>query len=430
MCPARDQRAAWARRALRYGRALDGQTPRVNRSFELVTSPGSAETKPSRPRQTVGARPTAKILFLSQGRATESVAMGHVRVTHAIQTGGAGVTPAARYCFSELPPFALWERLLLRRVPGLGERDLWRLRWHLARSHKARRLLTRHLHRSDPDVVHVTTDQVALLLSDLQRRVPCVPSLDSTTMDWLRMLRGLGLDETPADLKPLEALERKALRDAPLSIAWTATVRARIKALAPDAAVEVLHPGLDLETFRPISKPSRSAPLRVLFVGGDWERKGGPDVVTALGPQLGHSTMLDIVTSADVAAQEGVTVHRLGPASPALLELFQRADILCLPTRCDAVPWVVIEALACGVPVIASDIGSIAELVGPGGATFRTGDVAALRDAVGTMAESPALRSSMSQAARARAEAMYDARANTPRLFDLLRTVAVARHGA
>jgi glycosyltransferase involved in cell wall biosynthesis len=367
---------------------------------------------------------TSRILFLGQGRATEGVAMGHVRVEHAIETGLPGVGRAFARRTVEVPPFSFWEGLLVRRFPGLGERDLYRLRWHLVRSLGARRLLRRHLRHGRPDVVLVTTDQVSLLLSDLQQEVPCVLSLDSTTIDWLRMLLSIGTDETPAELLPLEAMERRALRRAPLSIAWTETIRSRAQQLAPGARVEVLHPGLDLETFSPGRGTRAGGPFRVLFVGGAWERKGGNDLLRALGPLLGDAVHLDVVTSGEVSPREGMSVHRLGPASPELLELFRTSDVLRLPTYCDAVPWVVVEALACGLPVVASDVGSIAELVGEGGLTFRAGDLDALRDSVLRLADSPAERSAMAAAARAGAEARYDARVNTPRLFDLLDDVA------
>ncbi len=81
--------------------------------------------------------------------------------------------------------------------------------------------------------------------------------------------------------------------------------------------------------------------------------------------------------------------HRLRPGDAALRELFRRADVLCLPTFRDAVPWVVIEAFASGTPVIGSDAGALPEFIGAGserGMVVTKGDVPAL-----------GLRSSMSR---------------------------------
>jgi len=85
----------------------------------------------------------------------------------------------------------------------------------------------------------------------------------------------------------------------------------------------------------------------------------------------------------------------------------------------------VVEALACGVPVISTAIGSIPEVVGEeAGLITRPGDIEGLRDAIGTLSEDAALRRAMGQAARARAEAKYDARANTRAWLAALAAVA------
>lgn len=391
-------------------------------STDSTTAPSAPAICPLDPAD---ARPR-RILLLGQGRATSGVAMGHIRVTHAIEVGAAHVDTPMEYGFVDVPPFSLRDRVLARRIPGLDELDFFRLRWHLLRSLAARRLASRHLLEHEPDVIYVITDQVSLLMSGLQPQVPCVPSLDSTTLDWLRMLRAIGINDTPIDLRTLATMERRALTQAPLSIAWTQTVRRRAQQLAPEARVEVLHPGLDLERFRPGSpRPSR-APLRVLFVGGAWERKGGPDLLAALDPLLGREVALDVVTSAVVHERPGVNVHRLSPASDELLSLFRQADMVCLPTSCDAVPWVVVEALACGVPVVASDVGSIPELVDDAGLIFPVGAVRSLREAITTLAGDPGRREAMGARARTSAERRFDARVNTPRLFELLDGVARA----
>ena len=97
----------------------------------------------------------------------------------------------------------------------------------------------------------------------------------------------------------------------------------------------------------------------MLFVGGRWEQKGGPELLDALRPELGRTVDLDVVTSASPPPMPGVTVHSGRPGSTLIAELFARADVFCLPTAVDAVPWVVLEAMASGVPVVASSVGSI-----------------------------------------------------------------------
>jgi glycosyltransferase involved in cell wall biosynthesis len=354
------------------------------------------------------------VLFLGQGRAGPSNAMGHARAVAALELGMAYSDVPLEYRFEEVPALARWERALVRAIPRLPDGGRQTLRWHLMRSYRARRIAEAQVRHARPDLIQVTTSQVSLLLGDdLQRRVPVVFSNDITTSDWLRLLRGIPEEAPlPAYLGRLADLERRALNRAALCIAWTDSVMRRVRALAPAANVMALHPGLDLETFRPRVGPRPPGPLRILFVGSRWERKGGPELLAALGPLLGAGVELDVVTTEAIPQGPGIDVHRLQSGSDALVRLFQRADIFCLPSRADAVPWVVLEALACGVPVISSAIGSIPEMVGDAGLLTRPGDVEGLRDAIGTLSEDPARRTAMGEAARARAEERYDVRAN------------------
>jgi len=367
-----------------------------------------------------------KVLFLDQGRTTSGTAMGHVRVQHALAAALPGLATDLRTVRSEVPAFTLAQRLFARPVRSLHGWDLWAVRWHLARSWAARQLVKRSIVTTRPDVAHITTDQVALLLSDVQDNLPCVPSLDILTLDWVRLVQRIPPEAAlPAFLRPLAYLERRALERAPLCIAWTATIADSIARLAPKAKTEILHPGLDLETLRPIRKPAVGRPMRVLFVGGRWQAKGGPALVRALRPELGSRVTLDVVTTESIDVADGMYVHAAKPGSADLADLFARADIFCLPTSADAVPWVVLEAMASGVPVVSTRIGSIPEMLGgQAGLAVEPGDIDGLRRALHTLLEDAELRTSMGEAGRARAEELYDARKNTPELIDRLASVA------
>jgi len=306
------------------------------------------------------------------------------------------------------------------------------VRWFLLRGLLARRCIQEHLDgAAPPDVVHVTTSTIAFMLPRLQRRVACVPSLDTLAIDWTNMINGLPPGARgPLPLRVLEPLERRALETAPLSIAWTDTVARRVKAVAPKAAVATLHPGIDLTEFTPRSPQSRAeGPVRVLFVGGRWKDKGGPDLLAALGPQLGREVVLDAVTPERLPVQEGLAVHEATPGSSLVTDLFARADVFCLPTTVDASPFVITEAMASCVPVVAADTASIPELVGAGGLIVPQRDPAELSRALQALISDPALRARLGAEGRARVEAHYDARVNTPKLVSLLREVA-ERHPA
>jgi glycosyltransferase involved in cell wall biosynthesis len=366
-----------------------------------------------------------RALFVEQGRAMEGAAMGLVRVLHAVRAGLEEAGGEVELDELSIRPFTRGERRFVRYVPGLEGGGFGSVRWHLARGWVARREIEERLRERPADVVHLITGQISLLLGDLAERIPVVPSLDTLTVDWARTRRRIPREaETPRYLKPLGVLEKRALARAPLSIAWTETVADAIRTLAPTAPIAVLHPGIDLRAFRPSSAERRSGPARVLFVGGRWVDKGGPQLIEALRPELGRTVELDVVTTRELEPLDGVRVHRGAPGSGTVADLFARADVFCLPTFSDATPFVVTEAMASGVPVISTRLNSIPELVGEAGLLVDPGDVDGLRGALEALLTDPARRADMGAAGRARAEAHYDARKNTARLMELLREVA------
>jgi glycosyltransferase involved in cell wall biosynthesis len=368
-------------------------------------------------------RDSLSILYVSQGRAREGNALGHARVRDAL-----ALEPppdGVRLGYEEIRPFSRLERLAVRPYPAPWGRDYWRLRWHLLRGFLARRAVEARVRPEPPDAILFVTEQITFLMGSIQRRFPTALSLDATTYDWLLTLEGLPLDGVaPPGLRWLRSMNRQALERAAVCVCWTDFVAQGVRRLSPTARTVVLHPGLDLEAFQPAPRPPDRPEVRMLFVGGNWSRKGGPDLLAALEPHLGDSVRLDVVTDHPVPQQPGVFVHRAAPASEEIRRLFAEADVCCLPSHADLVPWVVVEALASGLAVVASDIGSIPELVGDAGLTVPPGDVRELRQALETVAADEALRRRMGEAGRRQAEQRYDARRNMPELFGLLEEIA------
>jgi glycosyltransferase involved in cell wall biosynthesis len=103
------------------------------------------------------------------------------------------------------------------------------------------------------------------------------------------------------------------------------------------------------------------------------------------------------------------------------------ADILVAPSvptaegKREGLPVVLIEAMAAGVPVVASHLSGIPELVEDGvtGLTVTPGDSTALADAIGRLAADPDLRSRLAEAGRARVAADFDLDTNARRLIEL-----------
>jgi glycosyltransferase involved in cell wall biosynthesis len=132
-----------------------------------------------------------------------------------------------------------------------------------------------------------------------------------------------------------------------------------------DERIRVMPPGIDLERWYPHGDRHQTAndPLRLLFVGGDFVRKGGPMLVDVIRERFSGRCELDIVTYDDVSAAPGIRVHRAEPNSQLLRDLYARAELFVLPTRAEAFGLATVEALASGIPVVVSDIGGVRDIV-------------------------------------------------------------------
>ena len=86
------------------------------------------------------------------------------------------------------------------------------------------------------------------------------------------------------------------------------------------------------------------------------------------------------------------------------------SDLLVLPSFAEGVPVTLMEAMASGLPVIASQVAGVSELVEDGVSGFVTpaGDAATLSACLSTLLADPALRARMGEAGRAKVTAEFD----------------------
>jgi glycosyltransferase involved in cell wall biosynthesis len=364
-----------------------------------------------------------RALFLSEG-ALGIGTVGHARIEPAIRAGLAGRDDVqARYV--TLPPQGLVANSLARGVPGLGaaDLDLQAVRWHMVQAVRSRRLLERELRRAPVDVVHVVSHSIALGMVSAMRRVPVLLSADVGIWAYREFSLWAPLHpHSRAAMLPSLALERRALRSAALVLPWSEWARAGIELEAPGARCVTHHPGIDLTAFRPAPRRPRERP-RVLFVGGRFVQKGGQDVVDAVElVRRTHDVELDLATFEAVTPRPGVHVHP-GISREAVLDLLQQADVVVAPTHGDASPWAVLEAMACGATVISTSVGGVPELLGHGsaGVLVAPRDPRAIAAALTALIDDPQRRVALGQAARARAEELFDARRQATRLVELMR---------
>ena len=190
---------------------------------------------------------------------------------------------------------------------------------------------------------------------------------------------------------------------------------------APEDRVQALHVGMDLELWQRVPKPPHQVGrrLRILFVGGDFVRKGGPLLLEIFKTRFQDTAELHLVTKQapkDLPAH--VHVHAdFGPNDERLRQLYAEMDVMVVPTTADVGPlWAFMEAMAMGLPIIGTDIGATREIVknGETGFTMKVGDGAALREAIQRLCDHPELGREMGLRGRALIEKQYSAAVNVP----------------
>jgi glycosyltransferase involved in cell wall biosynthesis len=161
----------------------------------------------------------------------------------------------------------------------------------------------------------------------------------------------------------------------------------------------------------------------MLFVGGDFHRKGGNLLLEFMRSPSRPRCELHLVTQSAVTPQPDVFVHRgLMANSPELLALFRDADIFVLPTRADCLGVALMEAAATGLPSIATNVGGVPEAVRDGetGFVIPSGDSKALYNSLLTLLTNTDQRYRMGRAAFAVASDRFDAQRNNRRLLDFV----------
>ncbi|MFB2969038.1 glycosyltransferase family 4 protein [Aerosakkonema sp. BLCC-F183] len=312
--------------------------------------------------------------------------------------------------------------------------DIWqKLPGHTLRlSLRARDLVRAAVQKNALDCLFYHTPVTALLSLGMMRRIPTILSLDCTPIDLVRMGAAYKYD---APNKLFDRLKfewfRRMYENAATIVAmsdWAKNSLVRDYNIASEKVTTIL-PGLDLNQWRPtVKQVGKNQPLKLLFVGGDFERKGGYVLLEAFRSGLRDRCTLDIVTKDEiVTSAESVRLHRgLTPNSPLLRQLFADADLFIFPTLGDFIPFVVMEAMASGLPVVATNVGAIPEQVEDGvtGLLVPPNNPSAIAQAVSSLANNPDRLVAMGIASRDRAERLFNGERNYKAVVDLIEQCA------
>jgi glycosyltransferase involved in cell wall biosynthesis len=209
-----------------------------------------------------------------------------------------------------------------------------------------------------------------------------------------------------------------------------------LEAGIPAAKITLIPPAVDLEAFTPAARQDNEE-FTVCFVGAFSVRKGFHHVLAAwelvadgasrLLLHGGYGDRWGRALEAKASSRRDVTLRFGGPPHPT----YAAADVCVVPSIEDGFCYVVLEAMACGLPVVISDQVGARDLVDDGveGYVVPAGDPGALRDRIDHLRADSALRRWMGDAARRRAEAHTFA-AEGRALSAALEEARVGRRGA
>ena len=218
-----------------------------------------------------------------------------------------------------------------------------------------------------------------------------------------------------------------------------ATTASHARCIPPDRLITIRN-GVDVDRFAPLEQPTRDSVRRGF--------RGGPNVLHAVHiGRLEPGKRVDAAIRALPALTSEIVLHLIGDGPERFnLESLARTigvadrvvfhgvrrdvpsilpamDVLVMPSESEGLPLVILEAMACGVTVIASRVGGIPEIVHDGrtGLLIPPGDAQALAVALARLHDDPALRGQLALGGRALALAEHRIEDVAQRFWNLCR---------
>jgi glycosyltransferase involved in cell wall biosynthesis len=223
---------------------------------------------------------------------------------------------------------------------------------------------------------------------------------------------------------------KSVLKHADAFIAYTKRARDYLRRLcAPNGKIKVVYPGVDLQAFSPLNRRDHEN-FRILFVGRLSHSKGISLLLKAFSRLYAGNKNVELwmCGAGQRGGQEEVLARAMAKRHPirilgyvehgSLPDVQRECDVLCLPSidmrKCGIKVWeeqfgfVLVEAMACGLPIVATNCGAIPEVIGSRNIIVPQESSDALYLALRGIMEDDAMRQDISRANRARAESLFD----------------------
>lgn len=198
--------------------------------------------------------------------------------------------------------------------------------------------------------------------------------------------------------------------------------------------------GVDTARFLPAAGRRDGRLPTILYVGHLSERKGVLDLVAASDilraqgvehrlvlvggrPDEGDDEHRRVLQALETAHTNTELIGAVGHGE--MPDIYASADVFCLPSWWEAMPLSILEAMACGLPVVASNVGDVASVIEDGSTGFvvEPKNPEQLASSLGVLLDAPDLRSSMGTAARRRAIETFAAEQTHHQVADIYREV-------
>ena len=215
-------------------------------------------------------------------------------------------------------------------------------------------------------------------------------------------------------------LTKRIWRNASAVVALSQGLKAIALQTAPSQDIDVISNGIEVDHFSPYTgEYKHDGPLRLITVSRLLERKGIHHLLAAIANPSPLPVTLNIVGtgSYEDELRKACTEYGLDDRvtftgfvrRDKLPELYRQHDVFALPSQTESFGLVFAEAMACGLPIIGTDVGGIPELVrhGTDGILVKPAEPGKVRESLEALLNNPAKRKAMGLAARQRIEEKY-----------------------
>ncbi len=183
-------------------------------------------------------------------------------------------------------------------------------------------------------------------------------------------------------------LSRKIWQRARKVVANSQGLRSLALQTLPNQKIDVIYNGVDVDEFKPAERSESSKILKLISTGRLIERKGYKYLIEAIADL--KEIQLTLVGDGNIkeelktlAKEKRSNVVFLGKKNhKEIVNLLQQADIFCLPSLNEGMSNSILEAMACGLPIIATDTGGSLELIEGNGYIVSKASVIELKKAI------------------------------------------------